>query len=187
MGDGQGMSTTKKVLIGLGIVALGVLAYQLLTTTSEEPPIRVKKGSMHLDLLTTGAGWNQDDSDGKEWSPKGSGQNSAHKYALTWSLNGTPCEGALPTEANRVEVWYSDSTKVDIKHQPSHKSKLTGSATLSKTNDERRLTYGLAGFVARVRVTPGNFDCSFSAGEFLGLCLCQGTACPSNCMTAPPN
>ena len=186
MGDGQSMSTTKKVLIGLGIVAVGVLAYALLTT-SEEPPIRVKKGSMHLDLLTSGQGWNQDSPDGKVWSPKGSGKNPSHKYTLMWSLDGTPCENPLPTQANRVEVWYSDATNVEIKHQPSHKSQLIGSTTLSMTNDERRLTYGVGGYVARIRVTPGNFSCTFTAGEFLGLCLCQGAACPSNCMTAPPN
>jgi hypothetical protein len=186
MGGGQGMSTTKKVLIGAGIVAVGVLAYKLLSTRSEEPPIRVKKGSMNLDLVTTGPGWNQDDAAGKEWSPKGSGQNPGHKYALMWSLNGTPCHEPLPTEANRVEVWYSDSANVDIKHQSTHTSKLMASRTLSQTNDERRLTYGIAGFVERIRITPGNFTCSFTAGEFEGLCLCHGS-CPGNCITAPPN
>lgn len=185
MGDGQSMSTTKKVLIGLGIVAVGVLAYQLLSQ-SEEPPIRVKKGTMHFDLLTRGPGWNQDDQVGMVWSPKGAGQNSAHRYTLKWSLNGTPCRDPLPMQANRVEVWYSDNAKVDIKHQPSHKSQLIGSATLSKTNDERSLKYGSNGYLAKVRVTPGNFECSFSAGEFLDLCLCQGS-CPNNCSTAPPN
>ena len=185
MGDGQGMSTTKKVLIGLGIVAVGVIAYQLLSQ-SEEPPIRVKRGSMYLDLLTSGLGWNQDDPAGKEWSPKGAGQNSAHRYNLKWSLNGTPCRDPLPTQANRVEVWYSDETKVDIKHLNTNKSQLSGSSTLSKTSDERRLKYGLNGYVAKVRVTPGNFECSFTAGEFEDLCLCQGT-CPNNCSTLPPN
>ena len=63
MGDGQGMSTTKKVLIGAGIVAAGVLAYSLL---SEEPPIRVKGGSLDVEILASKTEkWEKDGTDWK--------------------------------------------------------------------------------------------------------------------------
>lgn len=194
MGDGQGMSTTKKVLIGLGIVAVGVLAYSLLTTTSEEPPIRVKKGSMNLDLVTTNANprkesWKKDDAQGRAWSPTGNRENSKELYQLTWDISAA-CPTPVPTEAKRVRVWHTGGW-VDIKHQ-TKRTKLNASGTLSVTTDARRIRYeGSAGTgVDKVEVWPNpngsdQWTCTFAPDTFKGVCLCDG-ACEPDCLRAPP-
>ena len=194
MGDGQSMSRTKKALIGLGIVAAGVLAYQLLTTTSEEPPIRVKKGSMDLDVVTTRANsrkedWKMDDAQGKAWSPTGSRENSHQLYQLTWDTSAT-CPSAFPTQARRVRVWHS-GTWVDIQHQ-TKRTKLNASGRLSKTTDPRRIRHeGLAGTgIDKVEVWPNpdgsdQWTCTFAPDKFKAICLCDG-ACEPDCLTAQP-
>lgn len=181
MGDGQGMSTTQKVLIALGIVAVGVLAYSLLTTTSEEPPIRVKKGSIILDLVSTGTEqWQQNPSD-KTWFIS-DGENSNEEYGIGLKIEGNPsqCQN-VPAKAKIVTVTFSSGVDFRLQHQQKKTKVNAPNGTVKKS--PTRIEYPFQGYITKLDFQGGGpgGGCQFADEYGLkSLCLCVGS-CGTKC------
>jgi Pyruvate/2-oxoacid:ferredoxin oxidoreductase gamma subunit len=172
MGDGQGMSTTKKVLIGVGIAAAGVLAYSVL---SEEPPIRVKGGSLDVEIRASNtAKW---EPAGNEWNLKSGGTNISGNYNFTIVV-GNHCSPP-PTSVKEVNIAMAQED-IQIK---SHffKTKMKTKGYFQQVSD-RLLTYsGSDTLTVTVKPGTGNnnqWQCTFPKDEFQELCLYKGTPCP---------
>lgn len=172
MGDGQSVSTTTKVAVGIGIVTVGILAYALL---SEEPPIRVKGGSLDVEILASKTEkWEQD---GTEWKLKSGGGNIFGKYNFKIAI-GSHCSPP-PSSVKEVNIAMAQED-VQIKTNW-FKTRIRTKGHFQQVSD-KLLTYSGSDAVT-VTVKPGvgnnnQWQCVFPRDEFQELCLYRGTPCP---------
>ena len=70
---GSWMSTESLLKLGVGLLLGGLLAYALISSRAaygDEPPIRVKNGSIELHLLSKNKNWSQPNgTNKKKWKP----------------------------------------------------------------------------------------------------------------------
>lgn len=158
--------------------ALGYFGGKILRT-SDEPPIRVRGGSMHLELMCGGP---------EEWMPDtgagtwfiSDGLNPGGEYTIALDAQPGICQN-VPAKARIVEVSYSNNETVTLQHV-GQRTKVHGPAGVVK-GAPRRLDYTENGFIQKL-VFRGNgppVECTFGAATALrGVCLCVGT-CPAGC------
>jgi hypothetical protein len=177
MGDGQGMSTTKKALIGAGILAAaGVLAYSLL---SEEPPIRVKGGG--LDVVLGGdATW---EDGGDDWKVKSGGWNLSGVYYFGIDV-GKSCgnSGPPPAKVKRLTLVYGGGTYTIRRHTTAlFKTKLEPKGDFSLTDPKKKTLSNAKSSALTVTAKPDgggqDWTCVFEAEQFEELCLDHKQPC----------
>ena len=172
MGDGQGMSTTKKVLIGVGIVAVGILAYSLL---SEEPPIRVKGGSLDIEIYSGGTeSWGDA---GNDWRLKSSGTNASGKYNFTIVVgNYCTSSGTPPSIVKELTIELA-GRRVTIKPRGVvAKTMITPKGDFSSVPNNPKVVANPNSGAVKITVKPGygtanEWSCTFPEGTFQELCL----------------
>ena len=151
------------VLIGAGVMFL----LRNLADTGDEPPIRVKNGSLELHLVTNkNATWT---STGSHW--KTSGTRAHDVLQLTVATRGKANCSAYTVAANLLVIHYADPTgnevmKVEIQSAGNH-SKVVPSQPMSvSASDSTVLAYGSAGFIKSIEA-DGTAMCTFSAASQL--------------------
>jgi hypothetical protein len=141
-----------------GAAILGVALY-FFYDTGDEPPIRVKNGSLELQLITNNKHW-KENPDLKHWKISG-GHRSKDPLDVTIAVNSGANCALQATTGNALTVNYSNGTKIDV-HATGKKSYVDASADLSLSTDRRLLTYTGEGFISSV-VLDGNTMCTFTS------------------------
>jgi hypothetical protein len=150
-----GIGVVVGAAIVVGGVSLGIL------TSGDEAPIRVRNGSIDLELYQ-GKKWT-DDGDKKHWKPKTGTRHSNSYEILIAPSNAANCPGGLTVAGQTVHFGYSDGTTIDLTPQ-GNKTKVTSSADLEKSSDEGTISYKGNGYISLVRVDSTNV-CTFSAND----------------------
>jgi hypothetical protein len=148
--------------------------------TGEEPPIRVRNGSMKLEL---DSGEWRDDADG--WSPS-TGKNAGGFTVKVESANGHTCgAGGQIARGNEVRVWYNSKPVVSFRFAgASGKTKVQPRDSLARTSPQL-LRYGKigdSGVITGVEVKDGadTWSCTFKSGDALSVisvCPAPNRAC----------
>jgi hypothetical protein len=153
------------VIIG-ALLGLGYCAARVLLQLGDEPPIRVRNGSMKLEL---DRGEWKDNGDG--WSPS-AGKNSGGFTVKVESSPGYSCGPGQPVRGSEVLFSYSDSTEVKVSSPGSSgRTKVQPKDTLRKAS-LTLLEYGQAGdqgYITAVEVKDGGtrWRCEFKDGNAL--------------------
>lgn len=178
--------------VALGVVLGGGGTYLLLkhAAVDEEPPIRVKGGSIDADVLASAGGpeWQDDSGNGTQWSLTSDVENANEVYDLTWAINASHC-GTPPAQAKWIKVEHGTQW-IRIQHQLK-RSKLIAQLGLSHQSDRRRVRHGGSAEerVTAIEVKPpagAVWRCELAAkAEFTAVCLGNG-ACAADWQTAPP-
>ena len=92
-----------------------------LMRTGDEPPIRVRGGTMHLDLLAEGdKDFEKDNAaDKKKWHIKDSPNRNRNDFLVVVVSASANCNGKVAS-ANKVDVVYSDGQNVEFKSNNNH-------------------------------------------------------------------
>lgn len=126
----------------------------------DEPPIRVRGGSMLIDLLTDGsADFEPDDpSDKKKWHIKDQPQRDRNNFLVV--VVSTTCNGKVKS-GNKVDIVYSDGQSVEFKSNSQH-TRITALKDLDHPSG-KLLKYEAAGqYVSAVKVDGADL-CTFGA------------------------
>jgi len=179
MGEGQGMSTTKKVLIGAGIVAAGAITFALL---SEEPPIRVKGGSLDIEIYAGGTqSWA---SDGDDWKLKSNGANISGRYNFTINVgNYCTSSGTPPPQVKELTIVVAANSARGVTIKPhlfKTRIKPKGDFEIVPNND--KIVANPNSGTVTITVKPGygtapEWSCTFPDGTFQEACLYKGNSC----------
>jgi hypothetical protein len=132
--------------------------------TGDEPPIRVRGGTMHLDLLAEGdTDFEKDNaSDKKKWHIKGSPNRDRNKFLVVIVSASANCNGKVAS-ANKVDIVYSDGQNVEFKSN-SQNTKITAQKDL-EYQGAKWLKYEVdGGFISAVKVDNQNL-CTFGAKD----------------------
>ena len=132
--------------------------------TGDEPPIRVRNGSIELKLLTTIYDWGEDPpNDKKNWTPR-SGPKGKNEYELFIRVSDiTKCQGGTYKEdAKTIVLVYgtnvADLQTITIKSTGNH-SRIKSSERL--TANGKLLEYSVSGgFIKKITVDGDTF-CAF--------------------------
>jgi hypothetical protein len=152
----------------IGALALAglVAVAKLLLASGDEPPIRVKKGSMEFHVLHQGKFWK---GGGQAWSIGGGifgtdgGTRSKETYDVVITPNGSNVAGCppgtRPTGAS-VQFTYSDGKSVTLSATGKH-THVTADATLNRSANKKVLVYTPTGYIAAIAV-DGTPVCTFA-------------------------
>ncbi|MBK5299009.1 MAG: hypothetical protein JJE40_17780 [Vicinamibacteria bacterium] len=147
-----------------GAAIVGGAAYALGLFSSEEPPIRVRPGSIELQLPT-----------GKKWQDKNGywqikdGEKAATYYEILISTSA-PSEGCK-LEANTSAIKVIDSGNnwflIEIAGK---RTKVTASdpTKVKMLSGERTLSFDTGDYIAEIQDSAGNDICKFGSAEFIG-------------------
>jgi hypothetical protein len=151
------------VLTALAVGAL--IAWLVLAASGDEPPIRVKKGSIYFDIVNSPHKW-KENPDKMNWRFTSGTRGNPYTVLIT-PKNPASCNGPLKATGNKITVIYregedatSDSTvTLEIVN---NKTKLTSTVELEPENNHRRLRYDIddKGFIAHLSV--GATACNFT-------------------------
>ena len=163
-GDDKSLAPTL-IAAGVGIV-VGALAYAILqpTVSGDEAPIRVKNGSLRMELLhKTQKFKDKPQSQKKEWNIDGGNKGSANfevYFAASQDQGGCAVRKAAgPT----VVITMSDGNTVTLSVS-GNKTQIVAANALNNTNDDRLLEYGAAtAYVSSIAV--GGQTCALNAKD----------------------
>ena len=137
--------------------------------TGDEPPIRVRGGTMHLDLLAEGdSDFEKDNaSDKKKWHIKGSPNRDRNRFLVVVVSASANCNGKVAS-ANKVDIVYSDAQNVVVQNvefkSNSQNTKITAQKDL-EYQGAKWLKYEVdGGYVSAVKVDNQNL-CTFGAKD----------------------
>lgn len=147
-------------LLAGAAIAGAVLWCLRLFRAGDEPPIRVKGGSLHLDLHKGGT-WQRLGGSGK-WRIS-TGQRSREEYCVSISGSGKGC--SVPC-GRRVKITYTDGARVDVVEikAPGLNTMVESTRALTLASGGTRLTLPGSGFISRIEVD--GHVCDFAQGEF---------------------
>ena len=150
-------------VVGVTVV-LGLLAAcsreLVAPLTGDEPPIRVRGGTMYLDLLTDkNTDFEKDDvNDKKKWHIKGEPPRKKNDFFVVVLSGSSGCDRKTAT-GNKVDVEYSGGQSVEFKSN-SNKTKITAQKDLEHPS-AKLLKYEVqGGFISAIKVN-GQELCSF--------------------------
>jgi len=158
------------VAAGVGLAVGVLLTFSALSVSSgagDEPPIRVKNGSLDLDLPKGSGTWEKD-SDAKHWKIAGNKTKKSADFTVAlFPAPGKSCPATTAT-ASSVVITYSDGTTVtlDIKNKG---TKVTATGDLSTSQNDELLSYTASGFIKDI--TVGSSMCSFNSSTELSVAL----------------
>lgn len=177
----------KYSLIAAGLIGGAFLLVKLITT-SDEPPIRVRGGSIEAEIVKPGSAYWDHAVTGSDhqWKVLSNGENGAEEYFLKVIRNGGSCTGAQPEKAKTVKVTQPSQTFTVRAVQK--KTVVTTGAGVLKLSAARIKYAGLAShYVDSLWVqSPGSgapWECQFrERDQFVELCLCKTKeACEDIC------
>jgi hypothetical protein len=161
MGGAEASASDKwKLAIAAGGAALlaALAASYFVAASGDEPPIRVKGGSIYLELIHDSKSWREDGSK-KKWKLSG-GTRKSNKLAVYLApKNPAHCTTTF-AGADYVSFVYSDGVTIELR-AVNKKTKVTSSADLEEVN-EQLLEYPAAGGFIDVIKVDGDEVCNFS-------------------------
>ena len=170
--DSAGLKRTSGNRWGLTAAVLGIAVIlglfgacaSFAPLSSDEPPIRVRGGTMHLDLLTEGGeDFEQDDpNDKKTWHIKGSGSRDRNDFLVVVVSASANCNGKVAS-ANKVDVVYSGGQNVEFKSN-NNNTKITALKDLEYQAPKWLKYETQDGYVSAVKVDNNNL-CTFDAKD----------------------
>ena len=147
-----------------GAAIVGGAAYALGLFSSEEPPIRVRPGSIELQLSTKKK-WQDENG---YWQIK-NGEKDATYYEILISTSA-PGEGCK-LEANTSAIKVIDSANNWFRLEIVDKrTKVTASDPTKVTilSGNRTLSFDTGDYIAEIQDSAGNYICKFGSTEFVG-------------------
>lgn len=117
------LSADAALKFGVGLLTGGLLLYGAikLLSTGDEPPIRVKKGSIEMELLAKAGGvtWTENGNK-KNWKLSG-GTRANDGYDVFVAADSTKCSnGGYARGVNWVEITYDDNYSVRVQSTGKH-------------------------------------------------------------------
>jgi hypothetical protein len=163
---------TGALILGGAIVAV---AYKLLAA-GDEPPIRVKKGSMYLELLTDAdEKWEPETPTSPNWKiSKGTRSKDDLRVVVVTTGSHTGCQNQ-PATARSAELTYTEGTniyKVRLQSTQKHLLILPLGGKRFTQEDDRNLKYEVqAGYISKIVVGQGSgeWKCNFAADQLEGI------------------
>ena len=158
------------VAVGVGLAVGIILTFSALRVqldAGDEPPIRVKNGSLDLDLPKGSGTW-ETDPDAKHWKIAGNKTKKSADFTVAlFPAPGKSCPATTAT-ASSVVITYSDGATVtlDIKNKA---TKVTATGDLSTSQNDELLTYTASGYIKDI--TVGSSMCSFNSSTELSVAL----------------
>ena len=151
------------VAAAIGIL-IGVGAIWLLSimTTGDEPPIRVRNGSIQLEVLHSTRHWQQA---GNVWKIS-QGTRLVDSYWLYFApTNPAECKTAK-ANGNKIKFILDDGTEVVVESK-NKKTEVSSTKTLTLSPDEKTLSYGTDGtFIKEIRFDgAGDYLCQFAVKD----------------------
>jgi hypothetical protein len=146
-------------------VAGGLLVLKHLLT-GDEPPIRVRGGSIHVDLQGSPK-WKYDEGDDSWWIPS-TGRRNAHYKVRVATNTPAACSGLTHPKVKSVRFVHSTGNWVNL-DASSRKTRVTSNKELYLSSDERQLVLCETGYIQAIKITIGNTTtevCRFSDGQF---------------------
>lgn len=158
--------STQAAVIGAGFAGAllgGAVVWCLQAfRAGDEPPIRVKGGSLSLDL--SGGTWKKRGSGEQKWKIS-HGTRGKEEYDVAIVASGTGCMEKAP-KGKTVRVEYTEGKTVrwvEIK-APGRNTRVDASDPLTLTNGGQTLMWGGTGYVSRIEVDSQ--VCTFGPSEF---------------------
>jgi hypothetical protein len=159
-------------VLGLVVGLLGALMIGvLLSRTGDEPPIRVKGGSIELELLEPDGlfsrKWNEDGNTKKKWTLGGKRKDDAYQILVAYT--GGACRHGGYTQGRIVKLHYSkNSGLVQVKAEDK-RTKVDADADMARLPDSKVLVYpateaGPSGYITKIEVDNAPF-CDFDQDE----------------------
>jgi hypothetical protein len=149
------------VLVALVSAACGSLRF-----SGDEAPIRVKGGSIDLELLNGSRTWKPNGTDGMKWKTQGTRDHA--DYKLTFAAKPGACNVSGDRKTT-VRITYNDNHWVEFTAQGQHTA-VTSDVRLQTSADERTLSYAVSsGYISAISL-DGQLVCAFaSKSEFTSL------------------
>lgn len=178
----QPLTPTLWVLIVVVLLALvGVSLYVVMSLLGDEPPIRVRNGSMEV-VLAQGE-WKDD---GDAWTPS-EGKSGKGFTVTVVSANGHACQNGQTGSGKEAWILYSGKTEFSFRFAGlfNPKTKVRPKDKLAKVTPQmlRHGQPGDQGYIIGVGTKDGanTWSCTFTSRDQLSvivLCPKQGVACP---------
>jgi len=172
------LTTYQLIAIVAAIVALAALTYFAfrLFTTGVEPPIRVRNGSMEIEL---GSGkWV---GNGNGWSPSGGKPSSTYAVEVR-TASGHSCPAQDPQARWQVvSITYSDNVRILLTPSASSNTVVAPKRELENPiNAPRLLRHGMpgVGYISQIDLRGGGnpWSCTFTAAQQLSVInICPGS------------
>jgi hypothetical protein len=149
------------ILVGVGVIVL----LRFLADTGDEPPIRVKNGSLELHLLSKYDEWDHAGSS-NNWKVKANRYRSKDDLQLTVaSRPGATCTSGFVTAKTDMIITYHDdgaNRDFDVTLKSNGKKiSVSSPETGSNSADPSVLVYGGAGFIKAI-VADSKSMCTFA-------------------------
>lgn len=183
---GLSESTVKAIAIGATVVALGaagVAVYFYATSAGDEPPIRVKGGSIEMDLIHSRKKFEKpNNSNKKEWKIS-SGSRKRGAYLVYIGLNDPKTCGdqqRLVWSGTTVDFVHENGKKVTFLADSDKQTRITSSEDMDtvQNSNNRKLSYAAAGRIASI-VIDGTTVCTITtAAQLNSVLLTEDTDAP---------
>lgn len=153
------------LLLGLG-AAVGGEQLLMQPLTGDEPPIRVRNGTVYLDVIHASRGWRQT---GNHWQITQSRRSTDSYRMYLAPTDPAHCGNTVAVSGNEIRLTLSDDTQaapswIQIK-SVGRVSQVTSSKSLTRSDDEQTLSYGAAGIYVMRIVVDGTERCNFPAQD----------------------
>ncbi len=165
----SGMKTVALV-IGAALIA-GVLGFLLCQKgpallPGDEPPIRVRGGSIDFELLSTGAMFEpQSQGNRKKWIVTGGNRRTDDLLVYVAPDSFVRCGGvSFKKKVKKVQFWYSNDGYIEV-HASQNKTRIEAAhVDLNANGDYTKLSYGGTNVFVQ-RITYGNRQdwCNFTS------------------------
>jgi hypothetical protein len=151
--------------IGLGIVigAGAVIGYDFIRAAGDEPPIRVRNGSIELEVVHKSRYWKEVGSGGTHWKINRGERNSDSYWMYLAPTNTTHCNAAKAS-GGVIRFILSDDSWVEVKSQ-NNKTHVTSNKSLTRSDDRKFLRYGDGALYIKLIQLDGSNQCTFAAKD----------------------
>ena len=153
------------VVIVLGLLTACARENTLQPRTGDEPPIRVRGGTMHIDLLGDANDDFEPDNPGdkKKWHIKGLPNRDRDGFLVVVVSADPNCNGKV-TSSRKVDVLYTDGQSVEFKSN-NRQTKITAQKDL-EYQAARWLKYEVQDrYINEIKVNNNQTLCTFGAKD----------------------
>jgi hypothetical protein len=153
------------VAIGLGIVigAGAVIGYDFIRAAGDEPPIRVRNGSIELEVLHKRRQWKEVGSGGTHWKINRGERNSSSYWIYLAPTNTAHCNAAK-ANGGVIRFILSDDAWVQVESH-NNKTEVTSNKALTRSSDGKTLSYGNGALYIKAIRLDGTDRCTFAAKD----------------------
>lgn len=160
-------------LLGAAVVGGAVYLFSAFYA-DEEAPIRVRNGSLEIELLSRNQEW-EAVGGSRNWRIPGTDRFKDEYTVMLFVTAEAQCGGSLIATGPDVVLTYSDGEKIRIQATGQHTFVKPDNVTLTNNNSPHKLEYTVTGYLRSVAVGSGANPaemCTFTApGQLLSAFL----------------